>query len=191
MSQPMQTKRIVITGGPGTGKTTIIDQLTASGYACMEEVSRQITLEAQNNGIDQLFIQDPINFSTQLAHGRARHFQQVEQMNQEVVFFDRGIPDVPAYLNFAKTTIPEEIRDLSANLRYDIVFIVNPWKAIYTSDNERYESFDLALEIHQHLVDTYTSLHYNLIEIPFGDVTTRVNFIISCLKKENILQGQF
>ena len=48
----MERKRIVITGGPGTGKTTIINSLIESGYSCMEEVSRQITLEAQKNGVE-------------------------------------------------------------------------------------------------------------------------------------------
>ena len=186
----MERKRIVITGGPGTGKTTIINSLIESGYSCMEEVSRQITLEAQKNGIEQLFVSDHIGFSVQLANGRAEHFYKADEMNDALVFFDRGIPDVPAYLNFSKSTIPDSIAKLSKNLRYDMVFIVNPWKEIYTSDNERYESFELALKIHQHLVDTYTSLNYSLIEIPFGDVTSRVNFIISCLKQENLLPSQ-
>ncbi len=186
----MESKRIVITGGPGTGKTTIINSLIESGYSCMEEVSRQITLEAQKNGIEQLFVSDPIGFSVQLAKGRAEHFYQADEVDDAIVFFDRGIPDVSAYLNFSKSIIPDSILNLSKNLRYDMVFIVNPWKEIYTSDNERYESFELALKIHQHLVDTYTSLDYSLIEIPFGDVTSRVNFIISCLKQENILSSQ-
>ena len=54
---------IVITGGPGTGKTTIIDAFIEQGYACFPEISRQITLEAKKEGIEQLFLERPLLFS--------------------------------------------------------------------------------------------------------------------------------
>ena len=56
----MDTQKIALIGGPGTGKTTLINALKAKGYNCMEEISRQITLEAQEKGIDQLFLEDPL-----------------------------------------------------------------------------------------------------------------------------------
>ena len=34
--------------------------------SCMEEISRQVTLEAQEKGIEQLFLEDPLMFSEQL-----------------------------------------------------------------------------------------------------------------------------
>ena len=48
----MGLKRIVITGGPGTGKSTIINELIKQDYTCMEEISRQVTLDAQKEGIE-------------------------------------------------------------------------------------------------------------------------------------------
>ena len=55
----MNTQKIALIGGPGTGKTTLITALKAKGYHCMDEISRQITLEAQEQGIEQLFLEDP------------------------------------------------------------------------------------------------------------------------------------
>jgi len=49
-------QKIVITGGPGTGKSTIIEELTKLNYICMPEISRDITLNAKKKGIDQLFL---------------------------------------------------------------------------------------------------------------------------------------
>jgi len=56
----------VITGGPGSGKTTLVKELEAKGFACLHEISRQIILEAQQQGIDQLFLEDPLLFSRKL-----------------------------------------------------------------------------------------------------------------------------
>ena len=38
-------EKYVITGAPGTGKTTIIEHLKKIGYSCKEEISRKIISE--------------------------------------------------------------------------------------------------------------------------------------------------
>ena len=35
-------KRIIITGGPCSGKTSIIDSLKDEGYKCFNEISREV-----------------------------------------------------------------------------------------------------------------------------------------------------
>jgi predicted ATPase len=65
-------RRIVITGGPGTGKTSLITALESKGYTCLPEISRQVTLEAREKGIDQLFLKDPMLFSYKLLEGRKK-----------------------------------------------------------------------------------------------------------------------
>ena len=95
----MKTRKIALIGGPSTGKTTLINALKSSGYYCMEEISRQVTIDAQDNGIDQLFLKDPLLFSQQLLLGRQNQFTQANDLKQDLVFFDRGLPDVIAYLD--------------------------------------------------------------------------------------------
>jgi predicted ATPase len=36
---PLKNKKIVISGGPGSGKTTLIDLLNKNGFDCIEELS--------------------------------------------------------------------------------------------------------------------------------------------------------
>ena len=43
-------KKIVITGAPGTGKTSIIAQLKKLGHSCSEEISREIIAEQIASG---------------------------------------------------------------------------------------------------------------------------------------------
>lgn len=68
-------QKIVLTGGPGTGKTSIIDELHKRGYLCQQEVSRRIILMARENGIEQLFLKDPLLFSKLLLEGRIQQFK--------------------------------------------------------------------------------------------------------------------
>lgn len=171
----------MITGGPGTGKSTLINNLIKNGYTCLEEISRQVILDSQKKGIDQLFLTNPLLFSELLLKGREKQFIDAEQFENQTVFFDRGIPDVLAYMDYIGDQYPENFTNSCSLATYDSVFILKPWEAIYTSDNERYESFDQALKIHDHLINTYTTLNYNLIDVPFDTVENRTNFIVNSL----------
>ncbi|WP_242206155.1 AAA family ATPase [Aestuariivivens insulae] len=174
----MNAKKIIITGGPGTGKSSIINELIKRDYTCLEEISRQVTLKAQKDGIDQLFLTQPLLFSELLLKGRQKQYIEANHLVSDVVFFDRGIPDVLAYMDFIGDTYPKSFIDTCKALVYDTVFILKPWEAIYTSDNERYENFDQALQIHDHLVNTYKNYNYTLIDVPFDTVENRTNFIL-------------
>ena len=178
----MNTKRIVITGGPGTGKTSIINELKKRGFHCMEEISRQITLEAQKNGISQLFLEDPILFSERLLEGRMMQYNEVNTFQSSFVFMDRGIPDVIAYMDYSKTPYPEKFVTACQDHTYDHVFILAPWQEIYISDNERYETFDQALVIHQYLLETYQTYDYHLHDVPFGSIEKRTDFILDIVQ---------
>ncbi len=176
-----QKQRVVITGGPSTGKTSIINELLHRGYCCFEEISRQVTLEAQQNGIEQLFLKDPLLFSQKLLDGRIVQHQKAWEEEAGLVFLDRGVPDVLAYLEFSGDSYPDHFINACKTHRYDLVFMVRPWEEIYQQDNERYESFEQALEIDTYLEMTYARFGYQTIEVPFDSVQNRVNFIINHL----------
>lgn len=177
----MDIKRIVITGGPGTGKSSIINTLMERGLTCLEEISREVTLEAQKQGIDQLFLSDPLRFSEALLHGRLNQYHEARKLDANLVFYDRGIPDIVAYMDFAQMTYPEFFTDACNEHPYDAVFILKPWKAIYKTDNERYENFEEAKVIHKHLVNTYQSYNYQLIDVPFDSVEKRTDYILNII----------
>lgn len=177
----MQTK-IVITGGPGTGKSTVIDELINRKFNCMSEISRQVTLNAREKGIDQLFLTKPLLFSELLLEGRINQYVEAENKNSNIVFFDRGIPDVHAYMNYISIDYPDSYVNKSNLYRYDYIFLMPPWEEIYISDNERYENFEQALAIHNHLERTYKELNYPIIEVPTGTVQERTDFILAQIK---------
>lgn len=177
----MNPKKVVIAGGPGTGKTSIITHLKTSGFICFDEISRQVTLQARKDGIEQLFLTEPLLFSQKLLEGRTQQFLDASKSSENIVFLDRGLPDVLAYMDYIGDQYPEHFIEACQNYKYDFIFVLSPWQEIFTSDNERYESFDEAIEIHHHLLETYKRFGYQLIDVPFGSVKNRSNFILDSL----------
>jgi len=175
-------QKIVITGGPGTGKSTIIEELINRNFTCMKEISREVTLNARKNGTEQLFITKPLLFSELLLEGRVNQYVEAETKNANLIFFDRGIPDVHAYMNYISIDYPKTYLTKSNLYRYNYIFLMPPWEEIYISDNERYENFEQALAIHNHLERTYKELNYKIIEVPTGTIEARTNFILDHIK---------
>lgn len=177
----MQKQLILIIGGPGTGKTTLVDHLTNLGHCCYPEVSREVIAEAQKRGIEQLFLENPLLFSELLLEGRIRQFGEAKDEPHHHVFIDRGIPDVLAYMHYIGDSYPASFDQACREFRYDRVFVLPPWETIYESDQHRYENFDQAQLIHKHLVETYSGYGYDLTEVPTGTVEERVRFILDSL----------
>ena len=177
----MKKELVVITGGPGTGKTTIIDALIEQGYACFPEISRNITLNAKKEGIDQLFLDKPLLFSELLLDGRIKQHIQASQDSSEIVFLDRGIPDILAYMHYIGDEYPPLFDHACSEYSYTKVFVLPPWENIYEEDEARYENFEQAKLIHTHLYETYLKYGYKLIDVPIGTVEDRIQFILSHL----------
>ena len=175
--------KVVLIGGPGTGKTTIINSLDEKGFSCFHEISRQVTLEAQKKGIDQLFLTEPILFSKLLLEGRETQFLEAQKLNATPIFFDRGLPDVFAYLNYAKTDYPDYFIEKSKKYKYDVIFHFSPWEKIHETDNERYESFEETIKIDKYLQEAYLKLGYKIVKVPFGSIEDRVNYILHSIEQ--------
>ncbi len=178
-------KRIVITGGPGTGKTSVIRELEQNGYFCFHEVIRDLTFEAKRNGDPNAihsnplaFVDDPFRFNLFLLESRLEHFRAGADLDHQVVFYDRGLSDVLAYMKYFRQQYPDEFVAYCEEHKYDRVVVLPPWEDIYTQDEERLENFEQALEIHQELVRTYSEFQYPSLTIPKGSVKERAAYII-------------
>ncbi|MEY2923040.1 MAG: hypothetical protein RL108_1666, partial [Bacteroidota bacterium] len=132
----------------------------------------------QQQGIEQLFLENPLLFSELLLEGRKKQFHDAHQEPHNIVFLDRGIPDVLAYMHYIGDSYPPFFDEACKEHIYTKIFILPPWEDIYVSDQERYENFEQAQLIHDHLVETYRNYGYELIEVPKDTVDKRILFIL-------------
>lgn len=70
----LEHKRIVLTGGPSSGKTSLLNHIQHPDIHCFEEVSRDVISEALNKGVVQPFLDNPLGFSEALFERRLHDY---------------------------------------------------------------------------------------------------------------------
>lgn len=174
-------KKFVITGAPGTGKTSILNHLKTKGYNCIDEISREIINEQIAIDGEILPWKNLSAFSERVF--KLRESQFINSKNT-LSFFDRGIVDIDAYMKVDNLEIPKHIEDSIKKNRYNTeVFYTPIWEEIYINDEERKESINHAKLIEHEILSSYTFYDYQLIKVPKGTVEERANFILSYIKK--------
>lgn len=173
-------RRIVLTGAPGTGKSTVVQAMEAQGFSVMKEVSREYWEETGygEGGSDPW--RNLIAFSKALWKLRAEQHKAADWLSGSV-FYDRSILDILAYMDAGEKSIPEEMNPSRFPYHED-VFIFPPWEQIYEMDEGRWEPYSTCNAIHQSLVDTYTAAGYRLVIVPHASVQERVDFMLHHLR---------
>lgn len=176
----MPIQRVALTGGPGTGKTSLIQELEAMGFSCAHEYSRHIIQESLQTGSDVVPWDNLDAFSARVMKGRIQQFHDAEG---ELHFFDRTIIDTIAYQKADNLPVREEWHAAAMELRYSpTVFITPPWEEIFHNDEERKESMEKLNHLHEYLVKTYKEYDYNVIEVPKLGIADRAKWILEQLE---------
>ena len=87
----------VVTGGPGAGKTTLIDALARAGYARSVEAARAIIQDQLAIRCGALPWCDPAMFTEMMLSWEMRSYR-LACAEAGPVFFDRGVPELAGYL---------------------------------------------------------------------------------------------
>ncbi|ELY5855027.1 AAA family ATPase [Cronobacter malonaticus] len=172
-------RKIVITGGPGGGKSTLLHILARAGWNTSPETGRAIIQEQMRTGGVALPWEDKAAFAA-LMFSREKHAWHAADAIDNVVFFDRGIPDIVGYLTLCELPVPEALHQAAMRLRYaSTVFIAPPWEAIFTQDAERRQTFDEAVRTFEVMKRVYTRYGYQLAELPFTTPQARADWILA------------
>jgi predicted ATPase len=177
----------VLTGGPGAGKTTLIEALRAAGFATAPEAGRAIIR-------DQLAIDGPATHQNNpelfaelmLAFDIRSYRQALDEAGP--VFFDRGVTELAGYHRMMGLPAPTHFRAAAEKFRYNAkVFVAPPWPEIFANDSERKQSLGEAVRTHDAAVKTYQEFGYEITPLPKASVEERLRFVLS---KAGLLIGR-
>lgn len=176
------SKLFVVTGGPGSGKSTLISALRHRGFATVEESGRAIIREQMSSGGDALPWGDRARFAQLMLD---REIQAYERMKENIapVVFDRGIPDVIGYLRLCDLPVPAAADEAARTRRYNpLVFIAPFWPEIYAQDAERKQDPAEAERTFRMMRTVYAEYGYELAELPLATVEERVAFFLARIR---------
>lgn len=176
---PTANNFFVITGGPSTGKTTLVEALKKQGHHTVAEAAREILEEQEARGGDVCTYRNTAQFvETEFQRSVASYSHVQQEDNRAATFFDRGIPDIIAYARFRNIPMSAALEEAARTYRYNkTVFIAPPWCEIYCTDAERTESYTEAVRLHHAIVAIYQEYGYSLVELPRISVQERVQFV--------------
>ncbi len=170
--------RSVITGGPGAGKSALLEAAGRAGLATSDEVAREILKEP---GGMALRANDPAGFADAMLARELAAFEAAAVSDGPVIF-DRGFPDIVGFLALAGLPVSGELDGICRSLRYEgPIFHAPPWRAIYVSDGERIQSWQDACASDNAVSAAWEHYGYSLVDLPLAPVEERLRFLVGAL----------
>jgi predicted ATPase len=166
----------IITGGPGGGKTSLLESLATKGYNYIPETARQIIKERLSKGLTPR--PDATIFAQEIFDQDWKNFISNADLSS-LLFFDRSFMDSACMLFDSEVDSYDIIRNTPLANRYNNkVFMTPPWQEIYRNDSERDQSYEQSIEVYQRLEKWYREHDYDIVVLPKETVENRVKFIL-------------
>jgi predicted ATPase len=173
----MLDRFFVITGGPGSGKSSLLDCLDRRGLASIPEAGRAIIRDQQTVDGPALPWKSPTAFAEMMLGHDLRSYREAQGRAGPVIF-DRGIPDIMGFMLLCGLPVPEHLHRAAELYRYNRrVFIAPHWPDIYRQDAERRQSLEEASATGDIMRDVYASLGYEILSLPRASVEERADFV--------------
>ena len=168
----------VVSGGPGAGKTTVLQELASRGYPVAPEIARQIIQEQMQSGGTALPWRDREGYALLMLERSVGSYLAHTPASRPT-FSDRGIPDTLCYARLTGVSNQVSISYACRRYRYaPLVFLAPPWKEIYETDSERKQDFGEAERTFDQMVQVYRDCGYAISELPKAEPRARAGFIL-------------
>lgn len=192
-SESREAKRYVITGGPGVGKTTLLDALKNSGFVLIPEDARRIIKEQMQINGEGLPWKNKTLYSDLMFEASLKAYRQVsKEAAEQTVFFDRGILDAVCYRNMENLPVSKAWnRLINKHLYNKKIFILPPWEEIYETDDERKQTWEEAVYTFEKMKHTYSEYGYDVFLVPKNTVDKRCEFILDHIRQVTYSEGSF
>ena len=172
------TNWYVITGGPGSGKTTVINHLNMLGYHTTIEHARHFidTQMITGKTVDEIRT-NQLEFQKGILEMQI--MQEFALSPNELIFLDRALPDALAYYRFLNLPIDNKLEEQLKPASYKKVFILRPLPLV--NDYARREDEAAQKKISDLITEVYESLPFPVVHVPLLPIEQKVNFILNHL----------
>ncbi len=178
-------RHVIVAGGPGAGKTTLIAELVRRGHRAVSDSAREVIAERRAQGLPPR--PDARAFTAEVlrrdeAKRAALAGSAAATARDAVVFHDRSVLESLAMLHQAGGLDLPALRERCAARPFHArVFVLPPWPAIYRTDAERDHPFEHARRVHDEVVRWYASLGFVVDTVPCADVAARADHVLQRL----------
>lgn len=164
----------LLTGGPGVGKTTLLDHLRGHGHRVVEESHRRVIREQVAGGGTAVPWLDQAAYQARVGREDIAIFDALADETGPI-FFDRGILD-----SAADRDPPDWLREAGHTRRYNRrAFVFPPWREIYRQDAERKQTWEECEVVHGRILEGLAAFGYEAVIVPPGPVEARAAFVLS------------
>lgn len=169
----------VITGGPSSGKTTLLAELEKLGHHTVPEAARWVIDRGRAKGLTVAQIRrDEKKFQDQVL--RRKVVVETKLDPAKTIFFDRGMHDSLAYYRYYNFTPDPQAMQAMQKSTYGKIFLLEPLP-VFERDYSRTESDDFPLRIHKLLHNAYAEYGMQPILVPPLDLKKRTQIILQNL----------
>ncbi len=183
MNEPQ--RRVVITGGPCSGKTSVIEALAERGFytvgECAIEVISELTRQMGLEGQALWRARQPHRFQ-ELILVRQRAREAAIPGSANLVFLDRGIQDGLAYMQHYGLEVDRETQEAYGPCSYHSVVLLDTLSGFVDRlDTGRTETHQEALAIRDRILTVYQACQLPICILPEMSIDERVAKILSSL----------
>lgn len=176
-------RHVILSGCSGGGKSSLLAELAARGFATVPEPGRRIVeQELQGDGAALPWV-DLAAFARR-ALALAAEDRKAAGKRPGPVFFDRGLIDAAVALQHA-TGVPAAETLKPFERHHGDVFMTPPWKEIHVQDEERRHGLDEAVAEYDRLLGAYRDLGYRTILLPKTGIAERADFLLASLRVQS------
>ncbi|MEO0501671.1 MAG: AAA family ATPase [Pseudomonadota bacterium] len=166
----------MISGCSGGGKSSLVRELAARGYATFDEPGRRVIANQRHNGGRAYPWIDMAAFAYEALALACADLDAADACHSDLVFFDRSAIDAIVALRHIGMDVPDGI------FPYDeLVFLAPPWPDIFITDDDRRHDFPAAEAEYERLVLDYGARGHRLAILPRIPVAERADFVLATI----------
>jgi predicted ATPase len=185
-----RTKRIAFTGGPCSGKTTLVNEFASQRHVVVEEAARLIMdHHIERLGSAEAFRQwraRNMRVFQAAVFEKQRNLERAVPVNCPTLYLDRSGIDGIAYLRNAKQPVPNDLLRYARDMVFATVFVLPTLPKPIFSQRPEPDDYAKSKAMGELLAETYREFGHPVVLVPSGlNVDERMEFIHQRVEQGN------